>query len=1241
MAKQPTGTRSIRLPGGQPAPAQRPQQQRPAPQRGPAQSGGDDMMQALDANAEVRDRSQLPSKVKVITPQVILNLVHSITDRFGDSVDRTELDTLVVENTQMRMQLQQSSDRLEQYKGEYKKIYDRFVQAQQMVQQAQAGQADVSAYTQQYQDQIADLQQRNAQAVDTYTAVQQQLDDALAQFDQAQADMNALQEALHVKDEEIAQLNQQVEEAASAGAAQQELEEARNMIVELRQQLEDMQNQSAEASEGLNQASSAQQELELQVQAAEARLAEVEGELNAAREDVERLNAAQAEAEKLKKALAEKEEEVSKLKKGMKEGERSAAKTQNMEIELEQLRSAEGQWLEEKRRLASQLSNETNNRREAEQKLKAIEKGEMLPEAAKAIEEKAKALEAEVTQQKQANDKLKKDLEQAKAKGSQADSVAAEAEKLRNDIKSKQDEIKAKEDELKKEREALGKAGNAAKELATLSRKYENVEAELESLRAAEGKWLEEKRRMAAQLSNETNLRRELEEKLKKELADEKIGREADKKKIEALEAAAGSSIKALKEREIAERSLSVIEDENAKLLAERDRIRGQLDSMKSSGGEKAAQLAIQLEEARKQIADTDRKLAARHEHVAKLAPELDAAKQEVERLRKELADANKGLEVEAARGNQAAEQLKKVQAERDAHKAELEKQKAGNGASSAELDKVKTELKTTEATRAELAKESKELRRLLEELNDAQKEDAEGVADQVEALEKKLSEAESGRAKMQGRLEAAEKQLQEAQAKAQSEATAAAAARKQMEEELRQAKARAAEAEKLSKASGDADRKLAARDQQLEVLQRQLVELKEELKLEEEERDRQSGDVLKAREAEKRALEEAEKLERELGELEQKLAAAEARAKQTAQAAESVADGKVVQLENEIQSLRERNEQITAKRDDMVRGLERAVAEIEELKRALAEREVDKRTRAAELAEAQKAEQVARAEAQKAAEAARAQLQQANEKAEKATEKRFEAEKQLVEARTLADSEKRHAQDLDRRIKSMEEDLRRERSNLDKSAPAAALESLNQQIASERSRLESEQARHQQEADTLHKRLAEAELRENELASQLEGIELSQQDVMRAKALAGQRRAQIERMQSDVEGARRQVKETETYWKGEMNDLGAMVKDHLEAAERGDEGADQKLVKLLETLKVGVFDKYATLRRKHNRTQKELDETSDKLKAVERLLAKREEEEARLRKAIDKVEIEAGIKKPKPESKPGKGKKK
>ncbi|MCA8945939.1 MAG: hypothetical protein KDB29_06915, partial [Planctomycetes bacterium] len=249
MARREQGTRSIKLPGGGMSPQQPPQrQQRPA---GPPPS--DDVGRAmadLDASAQIRDRSQLPSKVKVITPQVIMNIVQGVTDKFGmdAGIDREEFNQLVMQQTQMEMRLAQAHDKVETYKGEYKKVYDAYQQAQQLLQQAQAGNAGNEQFIDQYESQIAELQQRNAQAVDTYMDLQQQLDNISEQY-------GALEAALTQRDEDYAQLEQQLIEAqqggAAADAAQDEVEQLRQQLATMEQQLVDMENASAEASEGV------------------------------------------------------------------------------------------------------------------------------------------------------------------------------------------------------------------------------------------------------------------------------------------------------------------------------------------------------------------------------------------------------------------------------------------------------------------------------------------------------------------------------------------------------------------------------------------------------------------------------------------------------------------------------------------------------------------------------------------------------------------------------------------------------------------------------------------------------------------------------------------------------------------------------------------------------------------------------------------------------------------------------
>lgn len=400
------------------------------PPPGGPDSGLNRAMADLSASAEIRDRNQLPSRVKVITPQVILNIVQGVTDRMGMEVDRDEFNNLVMQQTQMEMRMQQTQDKLEQYKAEYKKVYDAWQQTRELLQQAQSGEAGAQDFAQDYEAQIAELQQRNANAVDTYMDLQQQLDQTTEQYGILEEQLQQLENALLQRDAEIARVQEQAAGADNSAALEQ-------------------------ANERINA---------------------LESELEQARSEAQQASAADTEAL---------ETELADLRRKLKDAERGHAKFENLEVELEQLRNAEGAWLEEKRRLANQLSNETNNRRSVEEKLEAIQQGKELPAAAKAIEERATKAESELEQ------------------------VRAELKKLNDD---------------------LAKSGNAAKELGMLKRKFEGVEAELESLRGAEGKWLEDKRRLASQLVNETNLRQELEKKLTGELQEAQAANEAGKK---------------------------------------------------------------------------------------------------------------------------------------------------------------------------------------------------------------------------------------------------------------------------------------------------------------------------------------------------------------------------------------------------------------------------------------------------------------------------------------------------------------------------------------------------------------------------------------------------------------------------------------------------------------------------------------------------------------------------------------
>jgi chromosome segregation ATPase len=260
-------------------------------------------------------------------------------------------------------------------------------------------------------------------------------------------------------------------------------------------------------------------------------------------------------------------------------------------------------------------------------------------------------------------------------------------------------------------------------------------------------------------------------------------------------------------------------------------------------------------------------------------------------------------------------------------------------------------------------------------------------------------------------------------------------------------------------------------------------------------------------------------------------------------------------------------------------------------------------------------------ANAEIAAEKAREEVRELHARLATANEQRHSVEKALIEARARLESEHDVRAEQSQRIRRLEDDIERERKQLDDSAPRTALETLSAQLTAERAKWEARFGEAQKEAEALQQRLAEAELRESELASQLEAVELSRQDVQRAKALAGQRRAQIERMQADVESARRQARDAEDYWKGETLAFQKEVAAHLEAAEAGEEGADARMVKLLERLKVGLADRNAKLRRRNNRVEKELTELRDRVTAFERILLKRQEEESRLRKLIAELE--------------------
>ncbi|MCF6228205.1 MAG: hypothetical protein L3J82_06000, partial [Planctomycetes bacterium] len=542
MARKDTRRNVIRMPGGPAAGAGQNTQMRQRQSSG--NSDVDGAMAALDANVQVRDRSQLPSKVRVITPAVIQGIVHSIIEQFGgEAADAEQVAQLVASQTQMQMKLQQTQDKLENYTENYKKLYEAYQQSQELMQQSQSGQADFEQYAAQYQQQIADLQQRNAQAVDAFAGAQLQADDAVEKCGTIEQELLELDQILQERDSTIEQMNGELQNTSQG--ATEELEGAREQITgmvgqieeleaqnqQLEQQLGNIEAGGAEASEALNQEQSARDEAERDRDEARGQLTVMESELGGATAKVDE------------------------LKTQLKASAKSGAKIEAMEIELEKFRNDEGDWLEEKRRLASQLSNETNNRRQAEEKLKAIEKGEVLPEAAKELAGKFKKSEEDAAKVKTELEAAKKDLATAKKESASA----AETAKSLDDTKSKLAKAEKELADLNKTNE---KGISAAKELGMLKRKFESAETDLEGLRASEGKWLEEKRRMASQLSNETNLRRELEAKYKD-----------GKKKLLRLAELEKSKSQAANQRDIAERSLVVIEEECETLRARRDEL--------------------------------------------------------------------------------------------------------------------------------------------------------------------------------------------------------------------------------------------------------------------------------------------------------------------------------------------------------------------------------------------------------------------------------------------------------------------------------------------------------------------------------------------------------------------------------------------------------------------------------------------------------------------------------------------
>ncbi|MCC6574165.1 MAG: hypothetical protein IT462_10280 [Planctomycetes bacterium] len=603
MAKREP-TRKIKLPPMPGAAPQRPvpagqrptgPQQRPAP-ASPRTSTGpirddDDVGQAmsnLDRNAQVRSRSELPDRVKVITPAVIQGIVHSIVDKFAGGVSAEQLTQLAAEQTQLQLKLQQAQGKVQTLQDQIYQLQAHNEDMRMQLENASAGAANADESAQYYMDQIRQLQQSNAKAVDTYMDVTRQLEEREAQLSESEAaGAHSAEEVIQLRDtldQYAAEVERLRQVEASAGDAQQavndlgaEVDKMREENEKLQAQIEQMESSQAEQSEGANQEQSVREQAERDRDAAEGRITALEAELSQAREELAEARAAQDRVGELEVALADiraqLDEERAKAKgelegEGKKTAERvetlekknrdlsdqlkdaniTVRKYENVSMELEKLRMAEGNWLEQKRQLASQLSHETNLRREADQKLKAIEKGEVVTGTAKLLDSAAKQAKAEA-------DTLRKELEALKQEQAEDGKAGQEAEKLRKELDSAKKELAAanklieeaqgemseeakkriaeleaqvkntdknfesdKKDLLDQLEKAEAKARKFSEELKQANvtvRKFDNVSMELEKLRMAEGQWLEQKRQLASQLSHETDLRREADAKLK------------------------------------------------------------------------------------------------------------------------------------------------------------------------------------------------------------------------------------------------------------------------------------------------------------------------------------------------------------------------------------------------------------------------------------------------------------------------------------------------------------------------------------------------------------------------------------------------------------------------------------------------------------------------------------------------------------------------------------------------------
>lgn len=1230
MAKKPEPERKIRLPGG--ADQSISGRQQPAPQRGPAPAGRpapgpsgpptDDVgraIQNLERSAQVRSKHELPDRVKVITPEVIKGIVHSIVDKFvTDGVTADELATLTAENTQMQLRMQQMQNREQGMRDEIARLQSYVDELQGMLDQNVQGRAQSDQAAQYYEAQIRDLQQKNAQMVDLYADAQRQMEEAQtvaaeneAALDHTAGELVAAQDALAAAQAELEQLRQgqtseQVEAEQFAEQLGADLEAAKAQAAELQKRVEELEGTLAERDEAINQERQAREKAEREADEAnarvtaaeaqseklakdrsvaeqyEARIAELEAALAAAREK------AISATESASGSQRELQDKIKRLQDQVRDYGVKERKYEQIDAELEKLRTSEGKWLEEKRNIAAQLSHETNLRREAEQKLKAIEKGEIVPGG--------KALEDRLAEERKKNEaelaRLTESVKKAEKEAALAKQAAEKQAELHKEVTARDERIAQLEKQLAEAKGAALAGGEAAKgelgkaeekikrlndqvrELSMVARKYDNVAAELEALRVAEGKWLEEKRVMASQVTHEADLRKQLEAKMK----GMSLGDVVPKSKLDEAE----KELKALREE---------LDTLKKKLLSQEEMSRSLQNANESRVNE--------------------RSLGVLEDEVQRLERALDEARRQNDAMAQELA--HKGAD---------SKRVTLVQAELARTKADLEIARNERDGAYADLNIVKEALER----------------------------------------ERKLADqrAKSADPDLEARLHARDVQLTVAQQQILDFKT---------EIGLHEEAAQNAQRER-----DEARREAAHKQGEIEKLQAQLEKQREknrELEALKQERARAEA----ARDDAQRALEAAKaeqaKLSGQLEKSRERIAQLEAQTADKIEIEKEVASRSLSVLEAENERLRARVDEITLKRDELRVGLEQAVAEIKGLQEQLAKVGHEERGAEKQLAEAQKklaeahdrikeletersalspaaatAAQVAReleetrtqvAQLSEETQSLQSQLNEAlqdAEQAEAAAEKekaaRHEHEVSLAEVRARLEAEMQVRIERDRRITALEAELAEEREKRMNTAPASAVESLAAAVENERKLADERLAAERDKWETRHKADLEELQRQRDLAQEAEQEVAALQDridelegrsqeakleSIEAKRLSGQRRAQLERMQAEVERARNSEREKEAYWKSEMVALETKIREHLEAAERKEPGADTRMVRVLEEIGVGVFDKYAKARKRINKLEKEHEAAHVKIKTLQKVIEAHEKQGALLKK--------------------------